>query len=200
MGKNGPAVGGDVVAAVLVDDCGGLSLGVDAPLVCQPASVEGVSSQQTHGCDQNDDQRVHFVYLFPFFPNGKAARVHLTAALKNHKRRAAGDEKSLHLRSGCRPHPPEDEGLTTGLPTAILRGTTSLAAFEGSHFLPAPGEPHRSGTPCNGGGSARCYCSVRTGCSQGITFLSLLPSYTKTDSSLGAGVGKGRVLFTAFAE
>ena len=44
MGKNGPAVGGDVVAAVLVDDCGGLSLGVDAPLVCQPASIEGVSS------------------------------------------------------------------------------------------------------------------------------------------------------------
>ena len=86
MGKNGPAVGGDVVAAVLVDDCGGLSLGVDAPLVCQPASVEGVSSQQTHGCDQNDDQRVHFFYLFPFFPNGKAARVHLAAALKNHKR------------------------------------------------------------------------------------------------------------------
>ena len=57
-----------------------------------------------------------------------------------------------------------------------------------------------AGTPCNGGGSARCYCSVRTGCSQGITFLSLLPSYTKIDSSLGAGVGKGRVLFTAFAE
>ena len=67
MGENGPAVRRDIIAAVLVDDCGGLSLGVDAPLVCQPASVEGVSSQQTHSCDQNDDQRVHYFYLFPFF-------------------------------------------------------------------------------------------------------------------------------------
>mgnify|MGYP004421253757 CR=1 FL=1 len=51
--------------AVLMDNCRGLGSGVDAPLVCQPASVEGVSTKQTHGCDQNDDQRVHFFYLFP---------------------------------------------------------------------------------------------------------------------------------------
>ena len=66
MGENGPAVRRDIIAAVLLDDCGGLSLGVDAPLVCQPASVESVSSQQTHSCDQNDDQRVHFFLPLSF--------------------------------------------------------------------------------------------------------------------------------------
>ena len=65
MCKNGPAVGGNVIPAVLMDDRRGLGGGFDAPLVCQPASVEGVSTKQTHGCDQNDDQRVHFFYLFP---------------------------------------------------------------------------------------------------------------------------------------
>ena len=65
MCKNGPAVGGNVIPAVLMDDRRGLGGGIDAPLVCQPASVEGVSTKQTHGCDQNDDQRVHFFYLFP---------------------------------------------------------------------------------------------------------------------------------------
>ena len=63
--KNSPAVGGNIVPAVLMDNSRGLSGGVDAPLVCQPASVEHISAEQTHGRDQNDDQRVHYFYLFP---------------------------------------------------------------------------------------------------------------------------------------
>ena len=68
--KHGPAVGGDIVTAILVDDCGGLGGGVDAPFVGQPAAVQRISAEQTHGCDQNDDQRIHFFYLFPFFHTG----------------------------------------------------------------------------------------------------------------------------------
>ena len=65
--KHGPTIGGNIVAAVLMDDSGGFGIGVDAPFVRQPAAVERVSAQQTHGCDQNDDQGVHFSrYLFPF--------------------------------------------------------------------------------------------------------------------------------------
>ena len=56
--------------AILVDDCGGLGGGVDAPLVGQPAAIQRISAEQTHGCDQNDDQRIHFFYLFPFFHTG----------------------------------------------------------------------------------------------------------------------------------
>ena len=79
MGENGPAVRRNIIAAVFVDDSGGLSLGVDAPLVCQPASVEGVSTQQTHGCDQNDDQRVH--YLLPLSFLFARQRGHAVASL-----------------------------------------------------------------------------------------------------------------------
>ena len=68
--KHGPAVGGNIVTAILVDDCGGLGGGVDAPFVGQPAAIQRISAEQTHGCDQNDDQRIHFFYLFPFFHTG----------------------------------------------------------------------------------------------------------------------------------
>ena len=72
--KHGPAVGGNVVPAVLMDNCRGLGRGVDAPLVCQPAAVKHISAKQTHGCDQYDDQRIHCFYLFPFLASGKCQR------------------------------------------------------------------------------------------------------------------------------
>ena len=67
MGEHRPTVGGDIVPAILMDNSRGLGGGVDAPLVCQPAAVECVSTEQTHGGDQYDDQRIHCFYLFPFF-------------------------------------------------------------------------------------------------------------------------------------
>ena len=67
MGEHRPTVGGNIVPAILMDNSRGLGGGVDAPLVCQPAAVECVSTEQTHGGDQYDDQRIHCFYLFPFF-------------------------------------------------------------------------------------------------------------------------------------
>ena len=67
VGEHRPTVGGNIVPAILMDNSRGLGGGVDAPLVCQPAAVECVSTEQTHGGDQYDDQRIHCFYLFPFF-------------------------------------------------------------------------------------------------------------------------------------
>ena len=71
--KHGPAVGGDIVTAILVDDCGGLGSGVDAPLVGQPAAIQRISAEQTHGCDQNDDQRIHFFIPLSFLSHRQPA-------------------------------------------------------------------------------------------------------------------------------
>ena len=67
VGEHRPTVGGNIVPAILMDNSRGLGGGVDAPLICQPAAVECVSTEQTHGGDQYDDQRIHCFYLFPFF-------------------------------------------------------------------------------------------------------------------------------------
>ncbi len=95
--KHGPAIGGEHSRGRPHGRLGGLGFGVDAPLVGQPASVERVSAQQTHGCNQNDDQRIHFLNLFPFFQAAmrKRQRVRDTAAaLQNHRRNGgAGGRK-----------------------------------------------------------------------------------------------------------
>ena len=73
MCKDGPAVGGDIVTAILVDNCGSLGFGVDAPFVGQPAAVQRISAEQTHGCDQNDDQRIHFSIPLSFLSHRQPA-------------------------------------------------------------------------------------------------------------------------------
>ena len=142
--KHGPAVGGDIVTAILVDDCGGLGGGVDAPFVGQPAAIQRISAEQTHGCDQNDDQRIHFFYLFPFFHTGNGRS--RTAVPKSRAGETARrGEKSL------RPHERQRHKNASHLPRrrrpngasapVVLRGTTSFAAFGSSRlrvqaFLP----------------------------------------------------------------
>ena len=61
VAENGPAVGRHIVLAVARGLNGrGLRLGVDAPLVCQPASVQARRLHNRHDCrDQYDDECVH---------------------------------------------------------------------------------------------------------------------------------------------
>ena len=54
VAEHGPAVGGNIVLAVVVLHGRGLGLGVDAPLVGQPPAVEGVRRYQNNSCQQHD--------------------------------------------------------------------------------------------------------------------------------------------------
>ena len=138
------------------------------PLVCQPAAVECVSTEQTHGGDQYDDQRIHCFYLFPFFH----------AANRPGAQRRPADEagpqgvkkpSSIRKIFLGRKIFPEDEGshIHCTLWMILLRGTTSLAVGG----QPLPRMAHLPCCPVTGAGR-RCITQdgqgpVHTRCLQG---------------------------------
>ena len=63
MAENGPAVGGDVVLAVVQTDGRGLGGGIDAPAPGDPAPIEGIGRDEAHRRDEDDYECVHD---FPF--------------------------------------------------------------------------------------------------------------------------------------
>ena len=92
-----------------------------------------ISAKQTHGCDQDDDQRIHCFYLFPFFPPGKCQRHELsfsgTATFPVQRRKKA---PVLTGRSGDPDQTIEDEGFAHTwhiMYGTALRVTTSFAAL-----------------------------------------------------------------------
>ena len=59
VAENGPAVGRHIVLAVVFLNGRRLCLRVDAPLVCQPASVQHIGCKQNDCREQYDDECVH---------------------------------------------------------------------------------------------------------------------------------------------
>ena len=59
MGEYGPSIGRDVILTVIFCNGRCFCFGIDAPFLCQPASVEGITCYQTYGGDQYNNQRVH---------------------------------------------------------------------------------------------------------------------------------------------
>ena len=66
MAENGPAVGGHIILAVIQADSRGFRLGVNAPFVGQPATIERIGADQCHSRDQNDNECVHVLFPFSF--------------------------------------------------------------------------------------------------------------------------------------
>lgn len=63
MAEDRPAVGGDVILAVVVLNGGGLRFGVDAPFLSQPAAIERIGGDKSDRRDQHDYKCVHVISL-----------------------------------------------------------------------------------------------------------------------------------------
>ena len=66
MAEHGPAVGGNVVLAVVETDGRGFGGGINAPGPGDPAPIEGVGRNQAHRRDQDDNECVHDFPLLLF--------------------------------------------------------------------------------------------------------------------------------------
>ena len=65
MGEHRPAVGGNVVFAILQPHSRSLGVGVDTPSLGEPAAISGVRTYQDNRGNQNDYKRIH--YMNPSF-------------------------------------------------------------------------------------------------------------------------------------
>ena len=63
MAEDRPAVGGDVILAVVVLNGGCLRFGVDAPFLSQPAAIERIGGDKSDRRDQHDYKCVHVISL-----------------------------------------------------------------------------------------------------------------------------------------
>ena len=63
MAEDRPAVGGNVILAVVIFDGGRLRFGVDAPFLGQPAAIERIGGDKSDRRDQHDYKCVHVISL-----------------------------------------------------------------------------------------------------------------------------------------
>ena len=63
MAEDRPAVGGNVILAVVIFDGGCLRFGVDAPFLSQPAAIERIGGDKSDRRDQHDYKCVHVISL-----------------------------------------------------------------------------------------------------------------------------------------
>ena len=63
MAEDRPAVGGDVILAIVVLNGGCLRFGVDAPFLSQPAAIERIGGDKSDRRDQHDYKCVHVISL-----------------------------------------------------------------------------------------------------------------------------------------
>ena len=59
MAENGPAVCGDVVLSVCVNDCRCFGFRVDAPFLCKKAAIQHIGGGQADRGDEDDYKCVH---------------------------------------------------------------------------------------------------------------------------------------------
>ena len=104
MGEYGPSIGRDVILTVIFCNGRCFCFRIDAPFLCQPASVEGITCYQTYGGDQYNNQRVHnkipprSKMIFPVYMDSKWKKKREKANCVG----MLGNKKSLRLPDLCK--------------------------------------------------------------------------------------------------
>src|SRR5699024_1028504 len=131
-----PAVGGNIVLAVLKAVGRGDGLGVDPPAFCQPAGVQRGGGGQADRRDQHGDECVHNASFplsrgkaaaGPAWPRARVFPPAFFAARMPQTQKRNGPSSLAALPPGCR----------SRRPVTHLRDTTSLAGGPGTPALPA---------------------------------------------------------------